>query len=221
MTNRRLWQIAGNLVLIAALSAIPSRAQQDLIRILSPAADTVVRPGQTMTISVAADTSIEKLVLIGQRPLGVGQVVSQPQPAIATRGQGESRPVRFLLTIPTQIQPGTYRLTAMGTTSGGDLESQAITLDVERSDEPERIWAEPSVIASLHPGERIPIRVLGAFADRSQEELTKSTKTNFTSADQNIATVSADGVVTAVAPGKTSIQIRTPQRDYSISVRVQ
>jgi len=221
MTNRRSWKIAGIFVLIAAMSAIPSHTQVQLIRILSPSADTVVHPGQTITIAVSADTSVEKLAVIGQHPLGVGQAVSEPAPGVVARGQGDLRPVRFQLTIPAQIQPGNYRVTAMGTTSGGELESQAITLDVERSDEPARIWTEPSVIPSIHPGDQIPIRVLGAFADSSQEELTKSNKTSFTSADPNVATVTSDGVVTGVAAGKTSIQVRTPQRDYSISVHVE
>jgi hypothetical protein len=221
MTDRRSSRIAGILILIAALSAIGARAQQELIHILSPATDTVVRPGQTITITVTAETSVEKLVVIGQHPLGVGQVISDPAPGVVTRGQGDSRPVQFQLTIPAQIRPGAYRVTAMGTTSGGNMESQAIVLDVEKSEEPARIWTEPSVIQSIHPGDRIPIRVLGSFADNSQEELTKSNKTHFTSGDPHIATVTADGVVTAVSPGKTFIQIRTPQHDYSISVQVQ
>ena len=222
MANRRsVFQIAVILLLFAGLAAIPGRAQAQHIRIVSPSPDTVVRPGQTITVSVIADTSFEKLALIGQHPLGVGMVVSEPAAGILARGQGELRPVRFQVAIPAQIRPGTYRLTAMGTMSGGEMESQAVTVDVERSDEPARIWIEPSAIASIHPGERIPVRVLGAFADSSQEELTKSSKTIFTSADPQVATVSADGLVTGVAAGKTSIQVRTAQRDYSIPVHVQ
>jgi hypothetical protein len=220
MENRRAWPVAGLLVCITVLSAVPTNAQQDLVRILSPATGTIVRPGQTITITVQAETSIEKVVVIGQHPLGVGQIVSAPAPGIVARGGGDLRPIRFQLTIPAQIRPGAYRVTAMGTVSGGNLESQAITLDVERSDEPSRIWTEPSIIRFEHLGDQIPIRVLGSFADKSEEELTKSNKTTFTSADPNIATVTTDGLVTAVAAGKTSIQIHTPQRDYSISVQV-
>ncbi|MGA9392281.1 MAG: hypothetical protein WBV69_17775 [Candidatus Sulfotelmatobacter sp.] len=71
-----------------------------------------------------------------------------------------------------------------------------------------------------HVGDHIPVRVLGAFADGSQEELTKSSKTIFSSADPRIATVTADGVVTSAGRGRTSIQARTPSSDYSIPVRV-
>ena len=93
-------------------------------------------------------------------------------------------------------------------------------LDVEKAEEPTRIWAKPSTILFSRAGERIPLRVLGAFGDGSQETLTKSSKTIYTSADPRVATVSADGLVTAVASGKTSIQVRTVTHDFSIPVTV-
>ncbi len=220
-TNKFARRIAGVLVLIAGFIATPSGAQQDRLRILSPAAGTVARPGQTITISVAADASVEKLALIGQRPLGPGQVVSGGAPGIMARGQGESRPIQFLLRIPANTQPGYYRVTAMGRISGDDVESEAVTIDVERAEEPASIRTEPSVIHFEHVGDQIPVRVLGAFADGSREELTKSSKTTFISADPRVATVTADGVVTAVGIGKTSVQARTPTSDYSIPVRVE
>jgi hypothetical protein len=83
-----------------------------------------------------------------------------------------------------------------------------------------RIWAEPALIQFARVGDEIPVRVLGTFADSSNEELTRSSKTTFTSADPRIATVNASGMVTAVAPGRTTIQARTPSSDYSIPVRV-
>ncbi len=214
-------RIAGILILMAAFIAVPSGAQENQLRILSPATGTVVRPGQTITISVAADASVEKLALIGQHPLGVGRIISGGAPGIVARGQGESRPIQFSLLIPADTQPGIYRVTAMGRVSGDDIESEATTIDVEKSEEPRSIRTEPAIIHFEHIGDQIPVRVLGAFADGSHEELTKSSKTTFTSADPRVATVTAGGVVTAVGPGKTSIQARTPSSDYSIPVRVQ
>src|SRR5208282_5906210 len=164
-TNQCGWRIASILTLIVGIgfTSAPSRAQQSLVRIVSPAAGTVVRPGQTVTITVAADYSMEKLALMGQRPLGIGQVVSGGAPGIIARGQGEMRPLQFVMTIPTEIQPGIYRVTAIGTTSGGDVESDALSLDVEKSQEPVRIWAEPALVQFTRTGDRIPVRVLGAF----------------------------------------------------------
>ena len=69
--------------------------------------------------------------------------------------------------------------------------------------------------------EQIPVRVLGVFPDASQLDITRSNKTTYSSADPRVATINAEGVVTSVGPGKTSIQVRTPTRDYSIPVTVK
>jgi hypothetical protein len=221
-TNRIARWLGGTMILVAAIAIIaaPGSAQQDLLRITSPGPGCMVRPGDTVTIGVSADYSVEKLALIGQHPLGVGMVLSGAAPGIIGRGLGEGRPMQFTLKIPTEIQPGIYRVTAIGRTSSGDVESQALTLDVEKP-EPSRIWAEPTLLHFTRIGDRIPVRVLGAFADGSSDELTKSTRTSFQSANPSIATVSAEGIVTAASPGKTTITVRTPSLHYSIPVRVE
>ena len=212
--------VAGTLVLITSLITASS-AQESLLRILSPASGLVTRPGQAVTVTVSANSAVHKLVLIGQHPLGMAQLASDGTAGIVAQGQGEGHPQQFLLMIPNATQPGTYRLTAMGRTSDGIVESNAIVLDVERSDEPTRIWVEPSIIHFTHVGDQIPVRVLGAFADGSQTELTRSSNTIFTSADPRVASLTAGGMVTAVKEGRTNILVRTPSADYSVPVRVQ
>ena len=217
--NKLAGRIAAIVALVAAVIAVPSSAQQNLVRIVSPSG-AVARPGQTITIAVAAAASVEKLVLIGQHPLGPGRVLTGGAPGIMARGQGELRPIQFQVRIPADTRPGTYHVTAMGRVAGGEVESEAVTIDVEKSEEPVRIWAEPALIQFARVGDEIPVRVLGTFADSSNEELTRSSKTVFTSADPRVATVSASGMVSAVGPGKTTIQARTPTSDYSVPVRV-
>ncbi len=221
-TNQIARWLSSTLISLAAIAfiAAPGSAQQDLLRINSPSPGTMVRPGDTVTISVSADYSVEKFALIGQHPLGVGMVLSGAAPGIIGRGLGEGRPMQFTLKIPTEIQPGIYRVTAIGRTSGGDVESEALTLDVEKP-EPTRIWAEPALLHFTHIGDQIPVRVLGAFADGSSDELTKSTRTSFESANPRVATVNPSGIVTAVSPGKTTITVRNPSLQYSIPVRVE
>jgi hypothetical protein len=187
-------------------------AQQTRVHFVSPAAGTVVQPGQTVTIAVVADSSVAKLALLGQHPLPVSQVVAP--------GLGVARPFEFQVRIPADIRPGPYRVTAIGSLAGGEPVSESLVLNVEKAEEPTRIWAQPSTILFSAAGERIPVRVLGAFGDGSQEALTKSSKTTYTSANPNVATVTADGLVTAVGPGKTSIQVRTPTHGFSIPVTV-
>lgn len=208
-------------VLIASSVTIPSFAQQSLLHILSPVSGLVVHPGQTVTITLAANSSVQRLVVVGQHPLGMARVAAGGAAGIVAQGQGDARPQQFLLTIPSAIQPGIYRVTAVGRTSGGPVESEALALTVERPDEPTRIWAEPSSIQFTHVGDRIPLRVLGVFADGSQTDLTRSSRTTFTSADPRVASITAEGVVTAAGEGKTSIRMETPSADYSIPVRVQ
>jgi hypothetical protein len=213
--------VAATLLLATGLITVSSSAQQSLLRIVSPASGLVVRPGQTVTITVSADSAVQKLVLMGQHPLGMARLAFGGTAGIVAQGQGEGHPLQFLLTIPTAIQPGTYRVTAVGRTSGAAVESKGLALDVERPDEPTRIWAEPSIIQFTHLGDQIPLRVLGAFADGSQAELTRSSNTTFASADPRVASITAGGMVTAVEEGRTSILVRTPSADYSIPVRAQ
>lgn len=213
--------VRATLLLVSGLIAVPSSAQQEPLRILSPASGLVVRPGQTVTIAVSADSAVHKLVLMGQHPLGMARPTIDGATGLVAQGQGEGRPLQFLLTIPTAVQPGSYRVTALGRTSAGAVESKALALDVERPDAPTRIWAEPSIIQFTHLGDQIPLRVLGAFADGSRAELTRSSYTKFASADPRVASITSTGMVTAAEQGRTSILVRTPSADYSIPVRVQ
>ena len=213
--------VLATLVLTTAFMTVPSFAQESMLRILSPASGVVVRPGQTVTITVSADAAVEKLVLTGQHPLGMAQLASGGAAGRVAQGQGQGHPLQFSLTIPTAIQPGIYRVIAVGRTADGTVESNALALDVERPDQPSRVWAEPSIIQFAHLGDQIPLRVLAAFADGSQAELTRSHNTAFTSADPRVASITPGGMVTAVKEGTTSILVRTPSADYSIPVRVQ
>jgi hypothetical protein len=219
--NKFDYFLPATLMLMASLISAPSFAQQSLLRIVSPASTLVVRPGQTVTVSVSADSAVQKLVLIGQHPIGMARLAADGTAGMVAQGQGEAHPLQFLLSIPTAIKPGTYRVTAVGRTSAGSVESNALAIDVERPDQPTRIWAEPSTIQFTHVGDQIPLRVLGAFSDGSQAELTHSSNTTFASSDPRVASITADGMVTAVGEGRTSILVRSPSADYSIPVRVQ
>ncbi len=207
------WKLAGILILAAGLVTASARAQESPVHFVSPASGTVVRPGQTVTIAVAVDSSVQKLALLGRHPLPLSQVVAP--------GLGVAAPYEFQVRIPADIRPGTYHVAAIGTLAGGETVSERLALDVEKSEEPTRIWVKPSTILFSGAGERIPVRVLGAFSDGSQETLTKSSKTTYTSADPSVVTVSDDGLVTSVGPGKTSIQVHSPTQDISIPVTVK
>jgi len=221
MKKNRLDYFATAALVLTGLITVASSAQETSLRILSPASGVVARPGQSVTITVSASSAVEKLVLIGQHPIGMARLAIDGTAGMVAHGQGEGHPLQFLLTIPKAIQPGRYRVTALGRTSDGVVESNAVALDVERSDQPARIWTEPSIIHFTHVGDQIPVRVLGAFADGSRAELTRSSNTTFASANPRVASITTSGMVTAVEEGRTSILVRTPSADYSVPVRVQ
>lgn len=221
MSIGRLELVGSTLMLISALMTIPSFAQQTMLRIVSPSAGVVVRPGQIVTIAVSADSEVQKLVLMGERPLGMARPTLDNAAGMLAQGRGEGHPLQFLLTIPTGTNPGTYHVIAMGRTPAGGIESEPLVLDVKRPDEPNRIWVEPSLIQFTNRGDQIPLRVLGVFADGSETELTNSRTTRFASTDPGVASVSTGGMVTAGRKGKTSILVRTPSADYSVPVSVQ
>jgi len=200
--HRRLGPFAISLLLVA-----PASLAADSLQITSPASGTVVSPGQTISISVAADPAVQQVALFPEPPLPEAQ---------AGFSAGE-----FNLTIPAGIPPGPHDLRALGVSGGVVVTSDYLTLDVERSDDPVRLRTEPAILQLRNRGDQFPLRVIGTYNDGSQATLTASSRTAYSSDDPTVAAVSPNGIVTAVGPGKTSIVITTPSASYSLQVQVQ
>jgi hypothetical protein len=183
--------------LVAALEA------QSTLEITSPANGTVVYPGHVLGVTVSVSgPPLENVTVIGWDPIGFTKILN-------------AQPYQFDVEIPAKMTPGPYLLTAMGTShSGPPVDSEPITIDVERPDQPVKITANHPQLG-LNVGDRLGIQVTGTYADGSVVDLSKSTQTTFVSQAPAIATVTAEGLVTAVAPGSTAIVI-----DGRISVPV-
>jgi hypothetical protein len=160
------WQFS-SLALVGLLSAPGSLAQQPLLQITSPSAGAVITEGQTITITVSAAPSVQ-----------IADVVTN---GLFPDVQAGSSANQFLLTIPTNITPGTYYLTAVGLTSSGDVESQPVAIDVE----PQYYPSQPLSVAPESPvfnftavGDELPIRVIGSFSDGSTLDVTRSSNTS-------------------------------------------
>ena len=191
MTMVRLY-LRGVLVTCLVVNVLFAKAS---IKITSPAAGTVVHPGDAITVTVSATgASFTQMIVIGQDPIGSSQVLTAP-------------PYQFSIQIPPDVTPGLYALTASGAVSPGNgVESDPVSIDVERVDQPVSITAEPSSL-TLAVGERAGLRVVGKYSDNSTVDLTESIQTSYLSKNTAIVTVSKDGFVTAVAPGSTQIII--------------
>ncbi|MGP0073033.1 MAG: Ig-like domain-containing protein [Bryobacteraceae bacterium] len=186
------------LAILPALSA--SLHAQSSLEITSPASGTVVYPGHVVGVTVSASgPPLENVTVIGSDPIGFTKILNAP-------------PYQFDVEIPARITPGQYRLSAMGTSHSSPpanfapILSEPITIDVERPDLPVKITADSRQLG-LNVGDRMPIRVYGTFTDGSVVDMSKSTQTTFVSQAPGIATVTGEGLVTAVAPGSTAIVI--------------
>jgi hypothetical protein len=200
--NRYAWIFALNVILVLSLFTSYCCAQQPLLQITAPATGSVAIEGQTITITVSVDPSVQL----------AGVLTNGRFPDMQTG----SSPNQFLQPIPTTITPGIYRFTAFGVNSSSDVESDPISIDVEPQFFPTALSTNP-VLLSLGVGDKSPIYVTGTFSDGSALDVSRSSRTTYSSQNTQIATVDSTGRVTAVAPGQTYILIGTTNTDPTSS----
>lgn len=162
-----------------------------------------MNPGQTMQVVVSTSGEFTGVFISGQAPIGFSQIVKAP-------------PYKFSLTIPLNIRPGPYTLTALGghTGAASPVRSEPTTVDVERPDQPQNIRVEPSSLR-LSVGRQSGLRVIGTYRDGRDVDLSRSTQTTYESKEQDIVSVTKEGLVTALAIGSTTVAI-----DHRIIVNV-
>ena len=193
-------------VLLSCISVAPLRAQPTL-QITSPADGTLVGPGQSLTVNVAASGAFQQVAIVGGDPIGFNGPLTTP-------------PYQFTIPIPSAINPGVYLLTAHGYTAPGQgTTSDPISIVVERSDAPLSLHSEPSLLR-LSVGQNGYLRVIAGFSDGATMAVTKSTLITYTSDTPSVATVQAQGIVTAVAPGTAVITAAYGGLSFPVSVTV-
>ncbi len=183
------------LTFVSMLFVMPSFSQTTgTLSITSPNSGTVVSPGQSLTVNVAASPAgnfTSGVSLVGQNPTGV--VASLP-----------SSPYSFQITIPAGISPGSYSITAFANASGSLVSSPPVQLQVERTDQPTSLQLEPNNLSFRFSGEQIPLLLYGTFSSGTQI-VTASSLVTFQSSTPSVATVSTTGIVTAVTSGTSTI----------------
>jgi len=202
--------LATTTVTLLAFSLRLAGQTQPALQITSPPDESVVKPGQTVTVSVKSLTNItfKQVFVTGELPL--------PTTAIAT-----SAPAQFSILIPPGIRPGRYLLTAWGTTIANQVQGSApITIDVERADLPTSLSAHRTRISFPSQGQTMPLRISGTFADGSVVDLTVSSNLAYASSNSTVATVDKNGVVTAIAEGNASITATYGQGIQRVHVSV-
>jgi Big-like domain-containing protein/VCBS repeat protein len=191
-----------SLLLLGAFAVIgPGRqglaqAPQPALEITAPATGTVVVPGQTLSVTVASSGgTFSQVGLVAEYPIGFSNLLTAP-------------PFQYSITVPANAAVGTYHLTAVGATGQSSLiESQPVTIYVERSEAPVAISVQPSTIVFEAQGQQVPLQVLGTFSDGTVQDLTGSSQLAFSSSNSAVATVSPRGVVSAVGSGSSPMLV--------------
>jgi hypothetical protein len=177
--------------------------QKPDLKITNPSAGTIFAPGQTVTVNVAATGGPFTSVGILSPPGTINGLAVLTAP-----------PYQFSFTIPTQVELGPATISVIGTASVPAIAT--VSIDIERSDSPQSIATDHSTL-ELAVGHDMPVRVYGTYGDGAIVDLSQSTQTTYMSQNPNIATVIA-GVVTAIAPGSTTIVVH--RREHQAVVRV-
>lgn len=206
------FRVVGKTLLASLALAWVCVAQQGqpALQITSPTAGTIFNPGQTITVSVSspANVSFSQLGVIGEDPIGTSSIAS-------------SAPAQFSMTIPTDIACRTFMLTAVGATSSGQfVQSATILIDVERPDPPVSLSTLMSGITFETLGEQSPVTVLATFSDGSILDATRSSYVVYSSANPAIAAVDANGIVTGVSAGGTTITATYTLNGQTVNVNV-
>jgi hypothetical protein len=212
--NLRTPNVAVSSLLVAtAIIGQAALMAQPTLQITSPANGTVVSPGTTLTVSVTPSIAgaFANVFVIGFDPIGwVGMDVTT------------APPWQLALRIPTRTSPGRYELTAGGApTAGGEpIYSDPVAIQVERADNPVSISVDLANVF-LSVGKRDYMLVWGVYSDGVKYNITRSTKTTFSSNDPSVATVDARGVITGIAPGKATVRVSNgPNASFFVSVTV-
>jgi hypothetical protein len=199
--GRNVSFICSLILLFAHSSPCSAQQSQPALQITSPANGSILNPGQILSVTVTspAGLTLTNVMVIGEQELGLV-------------GSGTSVPATVSATIPTTIQLGQYMLTAMGLTSAGQLvQSGTILIGVERPDFPVSLAADPSRILFQIQGQRQPLKISATFSDGSALDVTGSTNMGYSSSNTVVATVDANGSVTAVGTGGAIITARYGQ----------
>lgn len=200
------WATAAGLLCWAQLGTLSA---QTLV-ITSPIDGTVVNPGQTLSVAVAASPGavFQSVIVGGTDPIGFSDSVGVP-------------PYQFSIPVPSNAQPGKYTLTADGILGPGQgASSPSITLLVERPDNPTSLAVAPGIMNFQLVGDECPLRVEGTFPDGSSSDVTESSYISYQSDTPAVAAVDADGYVTAVGPGSANITATYKGVSTTISVTV-
>ena len=117
-------------------------------------------------------------------------------------------------------QLGQTTLKAVAVDSNDNSLQSFIRMIIASSTAPHDILVQPEEMFFFKAGESKQIVVSAVFSGDVRRDVTKSTDINYVSTNPNVAIVSSDGRVQAIAPGISTIEIRNPGASKTINISV-
>ncbi len=177
------------------------------LTITSPAPDTEVSPGEIITVIVQPNSglTVDNVLVVG--------------PGAAT--VDNAAPFEVQLQIPID-SIGDFAIEALGRNSQDQMfTSNTVLLHVRTTATLDSIEILPRDPLLLGPGDSTGLTVIGTYSDGVTRNLgSVGAGTTFTAVEPEIATVSPEGVVTAVTSGLTTILARNGDVQDSVTVTI-
>jgi hypothetical protein len=176
------------------------------LAITSPSNNAAVQPGQTVQILVNATNPelLKNEFILATTPLGASDL----QPA-------ESQNV-FNLTMPDNIRPGRYLITANGqTVSGNIVKSVPVAIVVPWTAAFSALDVSPRSLALDYPGAQINLEVHGIINNR--RVWINPDSLSYNSNNPAVASVNSVGIVTAHSKGIAQITVNYTYNNNTVS----
>ena len=169
------------------------------VRITSPISGTIFAPGDTITVDISVDASIQTLlVAAGLNPRAAGM-----NPGVMNFA--DAPPFRITLVVPDNFAGKSHISVLVLDVDDKEILSAPIPILVRHASPPSRLLATNTLI--LDEGAARGIVVQGIFTNGLQLAVASSDLgTTYTSANPWIASVDTEGIVTGVSAGTTSIK---------------
>jgi hypothetical protein len=167
------------------------------LRILEPMDGDIFLAGSTVDISVAVDPPLEALDIRIRIP-GLGRLEGTNLNDFGYEA---------VLELPSAFVGPITLIPAITDANGQRIEGDAVTIAVQSVEAPDQIYfIQSDYMLDLDAGEKGQLRLIGAYADGSQRDLTSSaTGTNYASTDPTVVVSNSEGLLTPTGAGVATV----------------
>ena len=172
-------------------------------------------PTSTTTTPTTPAPLLSSIAIANTSPVNLAVGSKQQFTAIGTYEDGSKQDVTFKVTWSSS-DPNIATISSIGSVAGVSVGNTDITASLSGITSPTvnvvtnipgpklvSIAVSRTVVASLVAGETQQFKATGTISDGTVEDITS--QVTWTSSNPTIATISATGLATGIAPGKTSI----------------